>query len=494
MAWNQFKFYLITWMSRNKDRFPRWIILTACAGCALFIAAVGCTVAHPYGSEIAQNALITAGLAINAALALFAFVLLSAAILWNFKRGITVTFETPSGLLPSGWKEPDIYPDILIATKPGESGEQFAARMDSARANAAPHAWVVVIPFRHPGGIVWSGENKYFDFLRDAPPFQQPGAELICPSNTFFHEESQSDYQAYLSRFCGYFREWSARMKFAREENSLRKIETFRASLNVLFFALLSLPIFAQSRADVSRTLGKYAHIIPEKGARIEYIFDGGKSHFRTGTGRENYLQILEGIPGFRYPKSALIAVTNNGETVAKADRTGDIAASTMRPYSQAVEPPQMQIPDSVRMAEMARDAKRQIWEMTEAANDAVEPWWDVVMFAFWRIFPFLVLFGAISWFVARVSAAEGMYELHKKARAAFAILAMMSGAVVLVNCLLYAMSRGAGPFPLFIIAACETYIAYLVVSRLVPDFRPARGNSPMMRRNDHENPTLLLP
>lgn len=499
-AFLHFQFYLITWMSKNKDRWPRYLVLTACAGCALFLASAMLTAVHPYGSEIAQNALIGVGLFINAALAAISVLLIVAAFAWQFGKGISIEFITPGNLLPSGWQEPDISPDILIVSRPGETREETKARFELARESASPSQWVVVIPYQHPAGIIMESPMRVRDFVRTSPPFQSEDwtpEQRVCPPNTFFVNETEREYREYINRFAAYFREWSARVKFHGETNNAVKLEILRAAV-ALLFVLFSVALPAANREDLQRAIGKNIREIPASGAQVEFMFANGKTHFRTGDGKRNYIQLLEGLPGgFRYPAAAFIAVTKNGELVAKADAAGEVATTkeaAMRPYSQAVEVPSMEIPDSARMAEAADRAKVQILELSEQAKKASAPWWEVVMFAFWQAFPFLILLGALSWFAAKVFASEGMYEAHKYARYSFAMLATAAGGVLLVNMLLAAISAGAGPFPLTVIAVVETYIAYRVVSALVPDFRPSSGNAPMRHRGGDDNPTLYLP
>lgn len=497
---SQLAFHLITWLSRNKDLWPRYLVLTACAGCALFLAAAMLTAVHPYGAEIAQNALISAGLLINLALAAISVLLIVAAFAWQFGKGISIEFTTPTNLLPSGWQEPDISPDILIVSRPGESDEDAQRRLEDAREKAGPNTWVVVIPFQYSSGAILNENKQVVNFMRNWPPFQDETwtpEQYVCSPNAFFSNETEKQYREYVERFCYYFREWSPRAKFVAVPNAV-KLEILRAAVALLFL-LFSVALPAANREDLQRAIGTHIREIPASGSQVEYIFDNGKTHFRTGDGRRNYIQLLEGLPGgFRYPSAAFIAVTKNGELIAKADAAGEVAttkAATMRPYSQAVEVPSMEIPDSARMAEAANRAKVQILELSEQAKKASAPWWEVVMFAFWQAFPFLILLGAVSWFAAKVFAAEGMYEAHKYARYSFAMLATAAGGVLLVNMLLAAISAGAGPFPLTVIAVVETYIAYRVVSALVPDFRPARGNAPIRHRGGgDDNPTLYLP
>jgi hypothetical protein len=79
----------------------------------------------------------------------------------------------------------------------------------------------------------------------------------------------------------------------------------------------------------------------------------------------------------------------------------------------------------------------------------------------------------------ARVFASEGMMMEHKYARRALVIVLLSVAAVVLCNLMLWAISTGAGPIPLTLFACVLAVVAYFIVSRLTPNFTPARGNEP---------------
>jgi hypothetical protein len=169
-----------------------------------------------------------------------------------------------------------------------------------------------------------------------------------------------------------------------------------------------------------------------------------------------------------------------------------------MRPHSPGAEqrtgaPVQYSLPDSSAMADMAERARFEVWRATEAVGQGVEPWWGVVMYTLWRVFPLLIVLGGVAWLFAGVCAREGMYTLHKQSRKAFAIIALSVAAVLLVNFLLMAVGMGFGPFGLSMIAAAETYAAYLIVTWLVPDFNPAPGNQPRGRGYYQEKGQSLL-
>jgi fatty acid desaturase len=142
-------------------------------------------------------------------------------------------------------------------------------------------------------------------------------------------------------------------------------------------------------------------------------------------------------------------------------------------------------------MADMAEQVRYEIWKATEAAGQGVKPWWDVVMYALWRVFAFLLIALCLSWLFAGVCAKEGMYALHKQSRRAFAVILLSVAAIVLTNFLLMAVSAGFGPLGLTLVAATETFIAYKVVTWLVPDFRPALGNEPRRGGFDGQYPQL---
>lgn len=508
----QICFTLLTWVSAKRDRLPVYIFGVFGLAAALVISGVALAAASPYAGEIFSNFLIRIGLLINITLAVATACVVAAAFLYNFGAGVNTEFFSAStqrllGSSASDWAEPDISPDILICSRAGESGAEFEARFRLAQSEASDMRFVVMIPFRVPDGVIYAGGSRKV-FPRENPPFQTDewtDEQVIVPRNARFVGETIEEYRRYIDGFVFHFREYSARLKLRKQSDPNERWDAFaKMSWGAAVVLLLSISsLSAQSAAAVEQALGTGIRNIPEMGADISYQFEK-KTLGRVGNGRSNYVDLLRNIPAYRdCCHGSLIAVYKDGDLVAKGVAAGEVASSAptdkMRPRgTSAIEPDRVpgfslaDIPDSNSMVSMAEQAKRQIDQIGAIAGQSIRPWWEVVMHALWTAFPFLLIAGAICWLFAGVCAREGIYDLHKYARRALAIIALSVSAILLVNFLLMAVAMGLGPFGLSVVAAVETYIAYRLVTWLVPDFRPARGNMPVSDlRGHYDNPRL---
>lgn len=509
----QICFTLLTWVSANRDKLPVYVLSVFGLAAALVISGLSLAAFSPYAGEIFSNFLIRVGLIINITLAIATACVVAAAFMYNFGAGVNASFfvESTQRLLGRGsgaWTEPDISPDILICTREGETADEYKARLADARNAANDMQIVVALGLRIPNGIIYADGTRK-DFAREMPPFQTPEwteEQMIVPLNTYFVNESWADFTEYVSKFCYYFREYSARVKLRKQNDPAQRNRVFDnmiTSLCISAFLLLTATAGAQSAAAVERAIGTGIRNIPEMGSDISYQFEK-KTLGRIGNGRSNYVELLRNIPAYRdCCHGSLIAVYKDGDLVAKGVAAGEVTSSAptdkMRPRgTSAIEPDRVpgfslaDIPDSNSMVSMAEQAKRQIDQIGAIAGQSIRPWWEVVMHALWTAFPFLLIAGAICWLFAGVCAREGIYDLHKYARRALAIIALFVSAILLVNFLLIAVAMGLGPFGLSVVAAFETYIAYRLVTWLVPDFRPARGNMPVSDlRGHYDNPRL---
>lgn len=478
----------------HPDDLRHYLLQAGVLGTGLSLAGLILTMFSPYAGEIVTGYMIRAGWWVNIALVALACVCLVAVALWNFGKGVKIETINTGMLLSSGnWQEPDIRPDILVCNRPGESKEQFAARVQDAKEAASDVCIAVVIPFRLPRAFLYSaGSGK--DFARETPPFQGdewPEEHRFDTVPQYFVYETQEQYRAYLDRFAYFWREYSPKIKVGKQDTVAGRNMAFQkiilTGLALLFFCI---GLFSQSAAAVqSATAGLP---VPEKHADVSYQFEK-KTLGRVGNGRSAYADLLRNIPAYRdCCHGSLIAVYKDGELVAKGAAAERVAASSdpIRPRGSVVDPATVEgfnLPDSSSMASMAEQTKYQIDQFGKMAGDGIKPWWDVVMHMLWTLFPFLIIAGAISWFFAGVCAREGMIMLHKRSRHVFAIIAMSVAAIILVNFLLQAIAWGFSPLALSIVAVIETAIAYFVVTWMVPDFRPAIGNEPE-RRNPYNN------
>lgn len=510
----------LTYLSRNRDQYPRYLIGAAAGLASLAILVTWITVTNPALGEIIQGAaaiafqLGVAGVSCLMVWHMLSLFFVSSRNRW--KDNLAEPLPQPKQIAATAWQVPDVSPDNLIYARNGETPEQFRERVEVAKDRTTPSSWVLVIPYRkniamvypdpaHVGGYVFARQVGPAGFLDGYEPFL----------DTDFLNESPAEYCAYLDWFCARFRDWSTERKLSADPK--RAVDTAleivtKSAAAVCFFMLFSVSGFSQSKTrQVDEALGTRIREIPAPGANITFAFnEGGKDryYYRTGDGRRTYVELLQKVQGlgsFNDEGGQLVAIQKDGKTIAQAEhvelvnlprgggnyitnpsQTGDPVRPNPLPTAGEVaamprtdQPVNYAIPDSATMAGMAERAKYQIWSMGQEAGRGVRPWWEVVMFTLWTCFPFLIVFGAISWFVAKVAAKEGMYDMHKWARYCFAVLALSVGSVLLINCLLFAVYAGVGPFGMTVIAIVETSIAYWVATKLIPDFRPAAGNAP---------------
>lgn len=474
------------------------------ATCQVF-AFLALSILSPYTAEIIQNTLISIGLFINIALAIMAGLMVVAVFAWNFGRGIHVQVETGGGLrlLNSGadWQEPDLVQDILIATRPGETITDFAARKEAALSLAGPARWVLVLQERLPVGFLYNGPTSAVSFPRNAPPFQTgdwTDEQRIVPVNARFTDETDADFRQYVKRFCGHFREWSALKKMTEKPERAGVVHDLllhvKPSASVLLL-LLSVSTFAQKSAQVSAI--PKAGEIPPNGVGVTFTFEKAEV-YRIGNGRANYVELLSVVPGYRDGGGGkLISIYAGTRSVYKAQQVERAAepskASVMRPYNETRpgDNTGVTMPDSAGMEEMAERTKYEIWKAGEVAKKVARPWWNTLMWVLWYVFAVIAIAAAVLGLGAKVFAKEGMYNWHKACRRGLAIILVSVGAILMINGLLLFASYDVGPVGLSVVALVEVLLVSWIVSFLVPNFTPDQGNAPMIRGNGQNWPGL---
>ncbi len=485
----QAAFHLITWLSRNRDRWPRWAACILAAAAVLILAAFGTTLLHPAAGEIVQNTLITIGVVINVGLVAMA-VLLFVAVAAKSAGQVVILETSGVRLLTAGVsREPDLSPDVLIALRPGETDEQFMRRLEQAASECGSGRWVVVIPFRHPAGMIYETPTRYREFLRDNPPFQSDtwtDDQKVCPPATYFRDELVSDYRAYLERFAFYFREWAARVKVTGEEQPGRKLEILkdgiRSSLNTMFFALLTLPCFAQNAAAVSQALGTRIREIPEAGTEVLYEFER-RDMMRVADGKKNYVELLKSAPMYSDSRGGkFVALHAGGRVIARADGVGQVAApyDPVRPRGAAVpatdQPVSFSLPDSNEVARRVDDFRRDVSFYKSAFWKASKPYWEIVMLVFWALFPILLLAGVVLRFWASLAAAEEMPDIHWHSSRALVFIVGSVWTVGIMNAVLTVIWSEPTPFWLCFWGAVILIVAWKTATWIVPNMRARPG------------------
>lgn len=504
----QAAFHLLTFLSRNRDRWPRLIINAGLFAAALIVAGLWFSIKHPAAGEIWQNQLISVVLVfvtITAGFLGFAIargIYLSAPEITRdmpptlslpekvfLMFGVRIGDATPA-LPASTWTPPDAHPDILICNLPGETPDQFADRMEAAIEQANVARWVVVIKQGFPAGMIYGAPDAAMEFLRDWPPFQTETwlpEQRIVPVGTRFRHETEEQFQGYVERFMEHYPEWAGRKKITGEKTRAGFVfqQVIKAA-SVLLFLLFSVATFAQKAEQVAAT--PIANKVPGEGVNVAYVF-AQTDLYRTADGRKTFAELLTALPGYRNGGGGhLMAIMVDGKSVYKASPTGEVEprpatkAATMRPYSETVSPDELGqsfvMPDSAGMVEMADRAKYEIWKASNMVEDAARPWYEVFMYAFWRwswLFGLLIM---LSWVWAAVGAKEGFWDVHRVAKRILVILTLIVGSLFAINIYLFIMSLNFPGWVLFIAAVIEAWVIYWVIQRVNPDYRPAAGNN----------------
>jgi hypothetical protein len=492
-------FHLFTWATRHKEAYPKYVFGFLFAVAAMTVSGLALAALHPAAGEIYQGFFIRfgflimlAGAGILLTLVVTAFVAVATSVSRMEIKALPAP-QSPLALL-SGIS---IAPDVLLIMHPNDDPEQFAELVKQEAKLANNGRWVVVLQFRFPLVTIFGAETYTYD--RDEPIFARPDVpELsgrIAPAGTLFVEETEAQFVTYVKAFVREFRDWSPRKKAALSAGRTGSpaLEILKHSANILLFLLFSVAAFGQSKTQqVADAVGVHIREIPATGSDISYTFEtpggGLKTYNRIGDGQSSYTQLLQKVPGvgtFNDEGGRLVEIQRDGVLVARGahvEYVNQSPADDMRPRraeTPVMDKPAFETPDSAAMIEMAERAQYEIWKASQTAGAVAKPWWEVVMSVFWVLYPLLLIFSLIAWVFARVFASEGMMMEHKYARRALVIVLLSVAAVVLCNLMLWAISTGAGPIPLTLFACVLAVVAYFIVSRLTPNFTPARGNEP---------------
>lgn len=507
----QICFTLLTWVSANRDKLPVYVLSVFGLAAALVISGLSLAAFSPYAGEIFSNFLIRVGLIINITLAIATACVVAAAFMYNFGAGVNASFfvESTQRLLGRGsgaWTEPDISPDILICTREGETADEYKARLADARNAANDMQIVVALGLRIPNGIIYADGTRK-DFAREMPPFQTPEwteEQMIVPLNTYFVNESWADFTEYVSKFCYYFREYSARVKLRKQNDPAQRNRVFDnmiTSLCISAFLLLTATAGAQSAAAVEQAVGAGIRNIPEIGADISYQFEK-KTLGRIGNGRSNYVELLKNIPAYRdCCHGALIAVYKDGDLVAKGNAAGEVAANKQafamrREEDSAIAPDQVkgfEFPDSAQSASIAYEISAQSRELSRKASEGIKPWWEMVMNIYWDWFWLILTITAGPWMIARGAAREAFWGIHRYAKSIVIVTTGISVFLFVTNLMFLAKWAGWPNWALGISAILLCFAGVWAYDHMNPDYTPNPGNTAgdLRRRYSSNNPQL---
>lgn len=509
---NLIKMHLCDYLEANRTKYPHWLILSFLSAAAIVVASTWITIMHPAIGEIITGIAVMS-FSIIAAICIVFFGLF---IAYNFFRAGVDTFQPakesepkliesakPAAVIPAVPVEVfSAPPDVLIYQNPGEPLAEYVERAKAAKSQSGPSVWVAVVPFQESEAAIYTGpdETDVFIFDRALPPFE---TERKIVATHDFRSETQAQYVAYLRWFTELFTRWSSAEKLRINEGRAGRTilevlaEKAKHSANIAaLFLLFSVSVFAQSKTrQVDEILGTRIREIPAAGADVSFIFEGGKTYNRIGDGKSDYTALLQKSPGigkFNDEGGVLIAITKDGEVIARAARaervnaTPSTKAEQMRPVPAddappvaVMDKPAFAVPDSLEMAYMAENVRVEFDKAGRQAVSAARPWFDTLNYIFMWIYPLLLLVGGVSYLWAFVAAKQGMYDTHRVSMQAFTWVALITATVVLINALVFAFSFDLHPALLTLIAAIEVGIVVYIVHKVSPDFRPSFGNEP---------------
>lgn len=515
-----------------RSNWQHLIIVTGILAAAIVVAGLVMTVQHPAAGEIMQNQVISIMLMLISLGAAFGAGIIARGIwrscdevsldfhdgyrplsaLWGVmlipvERGLQflgVNFSVSEpGALPA-WVTNTAEVDTVVSMLPGEDYAAFRQRVEDSREMATHAKWIAVISPKEAGAVIFSGPDTedVFLFSRNLPPFAGDiPAEQMIPEGIDFVGETAEQYAKYVAWFTYHFRRWASGEKLRINPKRAGRIiletltEKAKMSASVVALILLSLPAFSQKTEQVSAT--PIARKITPAGEAITYVFSQSDQN-RVGDGEKNYVELLKALPNFRNGGGGkLLTILAGGRPVYKASEIQEVAptkAAAMRPRSEAIDPGDVgngfpDMPDSVSMAEMAERAKYEIWKGTEAASQAAAPWWEVIMFTFWQWSPLTIIIMMLAWMWARVGAEEGFWAIYRPAKRVLIIISLCVATLFMVNIFLWFKSLNMPAWTMFGVAAAECLVAVFVLTRINPDYRPAKGNNPNPPANGFYTP-----
>lgn len=414
----------------------------------LLIASATLAASHPALGEIVEATIITAG----AYLLAFGLVGFGSFIAWNFARSahrvwqediLPAAVDSARQLAPGPTVsafDVDLSPDVLIVSRPGETKEQFSARLQEARQSITPASWVVMLEFQNPIGAVYThGGAPDLVFTREDAPFQADGFSRVAPEDARFVDETPQEFLRYVERFAYLFREWSPRKKVAvSPERAGRTVLEIVAPCLVPIFLFFAPSLFAQKASQVADALGTRIREIPEQGIRVEYEFET-TTVFRDADGRKDYVDLLKSVPMYRDGGGGkLIAVYAGDRVVCRAPRVERTAErDAMRPYRATTavtdEPVRYSMPDSLTAQEWVDGAKETFSFYQTQAWQSIRPFWGLAMYAFLGLLPLFIAIGGLMKYIAGTARTEGFYGLSVVGRLILRLHEASSGVSLLI-------------------------------------------------------------
>ena len=517
------------YVAQNRQSIPLTIIAGTRIALGIVLAFFSLHIISTAYGSIAEDVIMQAGAAVAVLAFLVVFIIMAYGLFlsWGHLRATwhEPQAERPAKLLsaPSAqtWP-PDISPDILIC---GTDKAAFAENVVMAEKRTTNAVWAVIIPpFKTEPSILTADNATNYFFSRGSEPFADiVPAELSLPVGLDHINETEKQYQQYVTWFCHWYKQWRTGAKLEADKARAKRtyidiiLEDAKAVTAALCFILLCLPAFGQSKAQqVDAALGAMNSDVPKRGDEITFIFEeGGKEKYynRTGDGRSEYIDLLRrttGIVRYKDEGGQLVAITKNGALVARGamvemvNLSPSTASSREAPNGYATQsvtsdpirprgaiptageiaetprtdmPMEMTFPDSAEMVDRVDRMQYEMYKAGRYANSVIRPWWELFMWAYWDWFWLICIVTGVSWLFASSFATEGFWSVHRNAKIILLGVTVASASIFIVNIILWAKWIGIGPFWLAVITGVLCGSAYWLLIKINPDFRPAPGN-----------------
>ena len=451
------------YVAQNRQSIPLTIIAGTRIALGIVLAFFSLHIISTAYGSIAEDVIMQAGAAVAVLAFLVVFIIMAYGLFlsWGHLRATwhEPQAERPAKLLsaPSAqtWP-PDISPDILIC---GTDKAAFAENVVMAEKRTTNAVWAVIIPpFKTEPSILTADNATNYFFSRGSEPFADiVPAELSLPVGLDHINETEKQYQQYVTWFCHWYKQWRTGAKLEADKARAKRtyidiiLEDAKAVTAALCFILLCLPAFGQSKAQqVDAALGAMNSDVPKRGDEITFIFEeGGKEKYynRTGDGRSEYIDLLRrttGIVRYKDEGGQLVAITKNGALVARGamvervNLSPSTASSQEAPNGYATEsttgdrirprtlldapdventpvtdqPMDFSIPTPEEIETTLDNADRVIDYRKTELWAAVKPIWWWVMGVFFSIVPLFICAGGLFRYYAGTAANEAFYGL----------------------------------------------------------------------------------
>lgn len=275
--------------------------------------------------------------------------------------------------------------------------------------------------------------------------------------------------------------------------------------LLILFPALLS----AQNNIrQAENYLGqiRFNQVAPPRGP-VHFIFSQ-QTLSRTADGKATYKTLLQKgyfQDGANYGSLSAVVITENGKPATVARYTPATDETGMLSRADASTASALPIADSATIADQMKGVRHGLERGMKTAKPAVEAIWETWYWFFKEYaLPVLIIASILLWFVSALCASESLITLRGFDVAGRAFVAVHSWSsfflaltlavialTMLVSICLWALKSGSLVL-MTITGALSAYIAYRIVTRLIPNL-PVSGTRSAARYTGGDNNQGLI-